>query len=101
MFIIKLFLTACQLANIMKRRVSIKDNKTNCRVSFIDFYLVFPTNLSTYPHTNSVMLQESTCGTITEPGMQSKIISYLYSRLRDGNGCAARTMEPECLMPSK
>ena len=27
--------------------------------------------------------------------------SYLYSRLRDGNGCAARTMEPECLMPSK
>ena len=22
--------------------------------------------------------------------------SYLYSRLRDGNGCAARTMEPEC-----
>ena len=28
-------------------------------------------------------------------------ISYLYSRLRDGNGCAARTMEPECLMPSK
>ena len=30
-----------------------------------------------------------------------KIASYLYSRLRDGNGCAARTMEPECLMPSK
>ena len=27
--------------------------------------------------------------------------SYLYSRLRDGNGCVARTMEPECLMPSK
>ena len=27
--------------------------------------------------------------------------SYLYSRLRDGNGCAARTKEPECLMPSK
>ena len=27
--------------------------------------------------------------------------SYLYSRLRDGNGCAARTVEPECLMPSK
>ena len=30
-----------------------------------------------------------------------KNCSYLYSRLRDGNGCAARTMEPECLMPSK
>ena len=27
--------------------------------------------------------------------------SYLYSRLRDGNGYAARTVEPECLMPSK
>ena len=55
----------------MKRRVSIKDKKTNCRVGFIDFYLVFPTNLRivTYPHTNSVMLQESTCGTITEPGL--------------------------------
>ena len=32
----------------------------------------------------------------------SKLISsYLYSRPRDGNGCAARTKEPECLMPSK
>ena len=30
-----------------------------------------------------------------------KFRSYLYSRLRDGNGCAAQTMEPECLMPSK
>ena len=28
-------------------------------------------------------------------------VSYLYSRLRDGNGCAARTMEAECLMPFK
>ena len=28
-------------------------------------------------------------------------VSYLYSRLRDGNGSAARTMEPECLIPSK
>ena len=27
--------------------------------------------------------------------------SYLYSRLRGANGCAARTMEPECLLPSK
>ena len=30
-----------------------------------------------------------------------KIFSYLYSQLRDGNGCAAWTVEPECLMPSK
>ena len=32
---------------------------------------------------------------------RSQFHSYLYSRLRDGNGCAARTKEPECLMPSK
>ena len=32
---------------------------------------------------------------------QSYCYSYLYSRLRDGNGCAAGTMEPECLMLSK
>ena len=30
-----------------------------------------------------------------------KYISYLHSRLRDRNGCAARTVEPEYLMPSK
>ena len=27
--------------------------------------------------------------------------SYLYSRLRDRNGRAARIVEPKCLMPSK
>ena len=32
---------------------------------------------------------------------QWQFCSYLYSRLRDGNGCAAQTVEPECLMPSK
>ena len=30
-----------------------------------------------------------------------QFISYLYSRQRDGNRCAARTVEPECLMQSK
>ena len=33
--------------------------------------------------------------------LRKKQGSYLYSRLRDGNGCTARTVEPECLMPSK
>ena len=33
--------------------------------------------------------------------IQKNYCSYLYSRLRDGIGCAARTVEPEYLMPSK
>ena len=38
---------------------------------------------------------------LEDVAQNGKYDSYLYSRLRDGNGCAARTMEPECLMPSK
>ena len=39
-------------------------------VSFIDLYLVFPTNFRIVflPHTNNVILMEPYCGTITEPG---------------------------------
>ena len=52
-----------------------KDNNltttTNCRVSFIDLYLVFPTNFRIVflPRTNTVILPEPYCGTITEPGL--------------------------------
>ena len=55
---------------ITKRRWSIKDNTTNCTVSFIDLYLVFPTNfrIVLLPDTNNVILLEPYCGTITEPG---------------------------------
>ena len=44
---------------------------TNCRVSFIDLYLVFPRNFRIVflPHTNTVILLEPQCGTITEPGL--------------------------------
>ena len=51
----------------MKLRLSIK----NCRVTFIDFYSVFPTNFRIVflPHTNSVILLKSYCGTITEPAL--------------------------------
>ena len=43
----------------------------NSRVSFIDLYLVFPTNFRIVflPHTNTENLQEPYCGTITEPGL--------------------------------
>ena len=43
----------------------------NCRVSFIDLYLVFPRNFRMIflPHTHTVILLEPYCGTITEPGL--------------------------------
>ena len=44
---------------------------TNYRVSFIDLYLVFPRNFRIIflPHTNTVILLEPYCGSITEPGL--------------------------------
>ena len=53
---------------------AIRTTTTNCRVSFIDIYLVFPTNFTIVflPHTNTVILLEPYCvycGTITEPGL--------------------------------
>ena len=43
----------------------------NCRVSFIDLYLVFPRNFRMVflPYTKTVILLERYCGTITEPGL--------------------------------
>ena len=50
---------------------AIRTTTTNCRVSFIDLYLVFPTNFRIVflPRTNTVILLEPCCGTITEPGL--------------------------------
>ena len=50
---------------------------TNCRVSFIDLYLVFLENLRIvfFPHTNTVILPELYCSTITES------LGYLLSHL--------------------
>ena len=55
---------------------AIRKTTTNCRVSFIDLYLVFPTNLRTVflPHTNTVNLLEPYCGTITEPGLPVSLL---------------------------
>ena len=43
----------------------------NCRVSFIHLYLVFPRNFRIVflPHTNTVIVLELYCGTITETGL--------------------------------
>ena len=50
---------------------AIRTTTSNCRVSFIDLYLVFPRNFRMIflPHTNTVILLEPSCGTITEPGL--------------------------------
>ena len=50
---------------------TIRTTTTNCSVSFIDLYLVFPTNFGIVllPRTNTVILLEPCCGTITEPGL--------------------------------
>ena len=50
---------------------ALKTTTTNCWVSFIEFYSVFPTNFGIVflPHTNTVILLERYCGTITEPGL--------------------------------
>ena len=49
---------------------ALRTTTTNCRVSFIDLYLVFPRNFRIVflPHTNFVILLEPHCGTIKEPG---------------------------------
>ena len=50
---------------------ALRTTTTNCRVSFTDLYLVFPRNFRIVflPHTNTVMLLERYCGTVTEPGL--------------------------------
>ena len=50
---------------------AIRTTTINCRVSFIGLYLVFPRNFRMVflPHTNTVILLERYCGTITEPGL--------------------------------
>ena len=51
--------------------LDMKPDTINCRVSFIDLYLVFPRNFRMIflPHINTVILLEPYGGTITEPGL--------------------------------
>ena len=50
---------------------AIRTTTIKCRVNFIDLYSVFPRNFRMVflPHTNSVILLEPYCGTITKPGL--------------------------------
>ena len=49
---------------------ALRTTATNCRVSFVGLYLVFPRNFRIIflPHTNTVILLDWYCGTITKPG---------------------------------
>ena len=49
---------------------ALRTTTTNCSVSFIDLYLVFPRNFRILflPHANTVILLDPYCGTITERG---------------------------------
>ena len=59
---------------------AIRTTTINCRVSFIYLYLVFPRNFGMVflPHTNTVILLEPYCGTITEPGLNLVLLIYCY-----------------------
>ena len=64
---------------------AIRTTTINCRVSFIDLDLVFPRNFRMVflPHTNTVILLEPYCGTITEPGLP--VLPFGHSRKRFSN----------------
>ena len=55
---------------------ALRTTTTNCRISFIDLYSVFPRNFRIVflHHTNTEILLERYCGTITEPGLPVEII---------------------------
>ena len=59
---------------------ALRTTTTNCRVSFIDLYLVFPTNFRIVflPHKNNVILLEPYSGTITEPGLPVQRLRELF-----------------------
>ena len=59
------------LSKLSRKFVEQRATTTNCRVSFIDLYIVFPRNFRIVflPHTNTVILLEPYFGTIREPGV--------------------------------
>ena len=67
-----LYIIIVYRGNLNKLSRAIRATTTNCRVSFIDLYLVFPRNFRIVflPHTNTVILLEPYCGTITEPWLR-------------------------------
>ena len=60
---------------------AIRTTTTNCRVSFIDFRLVFPTNfrIVLLPPTKTVILLEPYCGTCTQDTVKALLATTLVS----------------------
>ena len=58
-------------ANYLENSFEQRATTTNCGVSFIDLYIVFPRNFRIVflPHTNTIILLEPYFGTIREPGL--------------------------------
>ena len=65
---------------------AIRTTTINCRVSFTDLYLVFPRNcrMVFLPHTNTVILLEPCCGTMTKPGLPVMVLTKTI--IASGNG---------------
>ena len=63
---------------------SITDNNNKLQSSFIDLYLVFPRNFRIVflTHTNTVILLEPYCGTITEPGLPVILYPHKNTRMK-------------------
>ena len=65
---------------------AIRTTTINCKVSFIDLYSVFPRNcrMVFLPHTNTVILLEPCCGTMTKPGLPVMVLTKTI--IASGNG---------------
>ena len=62
---------------------AIRTTTINCRVSFIDLYLVFPRNFRIVflPHTNTVILLEPYCGYLWSGTLEMFLASLFYDRI--------------------
>ena len=75
--IISLYVRCINLSKLSRKFVrELRITTTNCKVSFIDLYLVFPTTFRIVflLHTTTVILLEPYRGTVTEHGLPVVII---------------------------
>ena len=74
------------------QQLRVRTTTINCRVSFIDLYLVFPRNFRMVflPHTNTVILLDPYCGTMIEPGLPVVIVAQNNGTKMYKKKCAAR-----------
>ena len=83
--IIFLYVRCINLSRLSQKFVKeLRITTTNCKVSFIDLYLVFPTTFRIVflPHRNTVILLKLYRGTVTEPGWPVVFIMNLKIPLK-------------------